>query len=237
MKKIQYILLASLAIGAGASAASLPEEAAAMAEQFLSQKMGGKTADGGSLTAAVMSTSDKAVKKTKSLKKAEFYAYNAPQGGFVLMSANGDDLRVMGYSTDAGLSFDNMPEALQEWMVAYKAATASSDFSNSYPTPTVAPVAPLLKTKWGQGAPFNRKCPKYNGNPMLTGCTATAMAQILNYYKSNSKGYDVLEYVNEGVGNKEISVDFTKISYDWANMLDVYEEGSYTDAQADAVAQ
>lgn len=153
------------------------------------------------------------------------------------MSANGDDLRVMGYSTDAGLSFDNMPEALQEWMVAYKAATASSDFSNSYPTPTVAPVAPLLKTKWGQGAPFNRKCPKYNGNPMLTGCTATAMAQILNYYKSNSKGYDVLEYVNEGVGNKEISVDFTKISYDWANMLDVYEEGSYTDAQADAVAQ
>lgn len=110
MKKIQYILLASLAIGAGASAASLPEEAAAMAEQFLSQKMGGKTADGGSLTAAVMSTSDKAVKKTKSLKKAEFYAYNAPQGGFVLMSANGDDLRVMGYSTDAGLSFDNMPE-------------------------------------------------------------------------------------------------------------------------------
>lgn len=130
MKKIQYILLASLAIGAGASAASLPEEAAAMAEQFLSQKMGGKTADGGSLTAAVMSTSDKTVKKTKSLKKAEFYAYNAPQGGFVLMSANGDDLRVMGYSTDAGLSFDNMPEALQEWMVAYKAATASSDFSN-----------------------------------------------------------------------------------------------------------
>ena len=172
MKKIQYILLASLAIGAGASAASLPEEAAAMAEQFLSQKMGGKTADGGSLTAAVMSTSDKTVKKTKSLKKAEFYAYNAPQGGFVLMSANGDDLRVMGYSTDARLSFDNMPEALQEWMVAYKAATASSDFSNSYPTPTVAPVAPLLKTKWGQGAPFNRKCPKYNGNPMLTGCTA-----------------------------------------------------------------
>lgn len=119
MKKIQYILLASLAIGAGASAASLPEEAAAMAEQFLSQKMGGKTADGGSLTAAVMSTSDKAVKKTKSLKKAEFYAYNAPQGGFVLMSANGDDLRVMGYSTDAGLSFDNMPEALQDgwWLI------------------------------------------------------------------------------------------------------------------------
>lgn len=137
MKKIQYILLASLAIGAGASAASLPEEAAAMAEQFLSQKMGGKTADGGSLTAAVMSTSDKAVKKTKSLKKAEFYAYNAPQGGFVLMSANGDDLRVMGYSTDAGLSFDNMPEALQEWMVAYR-----------QPQPLLISATLILRLQW-----------------------------------------------------------------------------------------
>lgn len=39
MKKIQYILLASLAIGAGASAASLPEEAAAMAEQFPAKKV------------------------------------------------------------------------------------------------------------------------------------------------------------------------------------------------------
>lgn len=39
MKKIQYILLASLAIGAGASAASLPEEAAAMAEQFPGRKV------------------------------------------------------------------------------------------------------------------------------------------------------------------------------------------------------
>ena len=39
MKKIQYILLASLAIGAGASAASLPEEAAAMAEQFHHEKL------------------------------------------------------------------------------------------------------------------------------------------------------------------------------------------------------
>ena len=68
MKKIQYILLASLAIGAGASAASLTEEAAAMADPFLSPTMCGKPAVGGSLTAAVMSTSDKAVKKPKSLK-------------------------------------------------------------------------------------------------------------------------------------------------------------------------
>lgn len=41
MKKIQHILLASLAIGAGASAASLPEKATAMAELLLSQKKGG----------------------------------------------------------------------------------------------------------------------------------------------------------------------------------------------------
>lgn len=95
----------------------------------------------------------------------------------------------------------------------------------------------MIKAKWGQGAPYNRKCPKYEGSPLLAGCTAVAMAQIMHYYKSTNPCLGEIEYVNKGVGSKEISVDFTKSTYDWSNMLDVYEDGNYTDVQADAVAK
>lgn len=200
--------------------------------------MGGvkTTFKGGSLTFGA-SSATKHIKRTNTQQSADYCAYNAPDGGYVLMAADGGDFQVMGYSTNAHFSFDNMPDALQEWMADYKEALASTEVGNTYPSPTVAPVAPMITTKWGQGEPYNLKCPKYNGNPMLTGCTATAMAQILYYYKSQSRGLGTVEYVNEGVGNKELSVDYTKINYDWANMLDEYEAGSYTDAQANAVAQ
>lgn len=191
---------------------------------------------GGKLTAA--KTHEKTIKKVSKLhNEADYYAYNAQDGGFVLMLTDGDELSVIGYSVDAKFSFDNMPEALQEWMTAYKELAVSGKVKNTYPTPTVTPVAPIIKTKWGQREPFNRLCPKCDGSPMLAGCTAVAMAQILNHYKSDATGYDKLEYVNQGYGNKELSVDFTKIHYDWANMLDTYEEGQYTDAQAEAVAK
>ncbi len=47
----------------------------------------------------------------------------------------------------------------------------------SYASTTVR--EPLLKTKWGQGYPYNGKTP----NNWPTGCVTTAVAQIMNYYK------------------------------------------------------
>lgn len=34
-----------------------------------------------------------------------------------------------------------------------------------------------------QGTPFNNDCPKVNGTKTPTGCVATAMAQVMNYWK------------------------------------------------------
>ncbi len=238
MNKLRQLALLSLVVAANASATSLAERASDKAISFLAEKIGGvKTQIKGGTLSFAASSASKHIKSTNAQQEADYYAYNAPDGGYVLMAADGADFQVMGYSTEAQFSFDNIPEALQEWMADYKEALASAGSGNTYPSPTVEPVAPMITTKWGQGEPYNLKCPKYNGNPMLTGCTATAMAQILNYYKSQSYGLGTIEYVNEGVGNKELSVDYTKINYDWANMLDTYEEGSYTDAQANAVAQ
>ena len=45
-------------------------------------------------------------------------------------------------------------------------------------------VGPYLEVKWGQKAPYNTYCEKVGmEEPCATGCTATALAQILSYYQ------------------------------------------------------
>ncbi len=58
---------------------------------------------------------------------------------------------------------------------------------------TLAHITPLLPVEWGQRAPYNNKvggkCPNNNGgyDPHLTGCVATATAQIMVYWKYPAK--------------------------------------------------
>lgn len=238
MKYLQLLALMVLAISASASVANISQKATDVAKQFLTQKAGLRSLPQGELTMAVMQTTpDKAVKLKKGkAAQADYYAYNVPNGGFVLMAPLTDgEIKVVGYSIDSNFEFDNAPDALVAWLTSYKEAVATR--GNTYPHPTVKPVTPILTTKWGQGDPYNRMCPKYDGNSLLAGCTAVAMAQIMYHYKSTAPCQGKLEYVNEGVGNKELSVDFSKTSYDWGSMLPTYDKGHYTDAQANAVAK
>lgn len=67
-------------------------------------------------------------------------------------------------------------------------------------------VEPLLKTKWGQGAPYNNECwetgslrPTIGWTPghAPTGCVATAMAQVMKYHawpQAYGEGADAYEY-------------------------------------------
>ena len=136
-------------------------------------------------------------------QEADFYAYNAESNGqkcFVLMaSGNAGEMDVIGYGTNGAFSFDNMPYALREWMQNYAAATATASATTPRAAlPPAEPVAPMLSSKWGQGAPYNDACPVNQGNKTLVGCTATAMAQVLYYYKSDRKGEGLIEYVSGG---------------------------------------
>lgn len=77
-------------------------------------------------------------------------------------------------------------------------------------------VPAMLSTTWAQYAPYYNMTPQVDGKQCLTGCIATALAQILNYYQYPEK-----------------LADGTVI--DWANMLPSYS-GEYTEAQGNAVA-
>lgn len=103
-------------------------------------------------------------------------------------------------------------------------------------------VTQLLTTEWGQSAPYYNLTPTYGTTHYVTGCVATAMAQIMNYHEWPDKGvgtsswrYTMYDSNNQETGTKRATVVFSTTTYDWANMLDKYTSG-YTDAQATAVA-
>ncbi len=90
--------------------------------------------------------------------------------GFVMFAGNGADAQMIGYGLNDTIHIQNIPPMAEEFISNYnkaviKASQSTSQGSGTYPNPTVAHVEPFIKAKWGQGAPFNAKCPKYQGKP------------------------------------------------------------------------
>ena len=118
-------------------------------------------------------------------------------------------------------------------------AEAKALRSSGYQQPTVAPL--LGSIQWDQIIPYNKMCPMYNSTDRsVTGCVATAMAQVMMYYQyPKTLQADIPAYVTR---TKYLSIPQINKgeSYDWNNMLPQYasyEPLNYTDAQAAAVAK
>ncbi len=96
-------------------------------------------------------------------------------------------------------------------------------------------IAPLCMTSWGQGEPFNLECPEYNGERCLSGCVATAMAQVMKYHNWPPQGKGELTYRAEKIGT-DIYTNFSQYTLDWENMLYDYSATSANEQQRQAVA-
>ena len=102
-------------------------------------------------------------------------------------------------------------------------------------------TGPLLTSSWHQREPYNNYCPEDAGGRCVVGCTATAMAQILNYWQWPASGFGSHEYfwsadACPGGGTaRYLNADFAD-EYDWANMLDSCDLG-YTLEEEQAVAE
>ena len=122
---------------------------------------------------------------------AAYYVFNAQAGhGFVVVSGDDRTQQVLGYSDNGHFDPNNVPENLQDMLDQYATEIAMLDnglieAGNEAAIPTKASdaVQPLVKSMWGQRAPFYFQCPQVESNYCITGCTATAMAQIMHYHK------------------------------------------------------
>ncbi len=131
--------------------------------------------------------------KQKNLRRAAtmttttnaYYVFNAENnGGFVIVAGDDRMPEILGYATKGELNEDKAPCGLK-WLLSHYEETAQllgknqeSRNTNRSGKPS---IAPLMVTKWGQDYPYNLQCPYIGSSQCITGCVATAMAQIMNY--------------------------------------------------------
>lgn len=154
---------------------------------------------------------------------------------FVIISADNCIKPVLGYSTDSPFLDENqhIPTNAMEWIKEYDKAIDSISKHDYLPEDNSAEwncifkpkdmksvnyhVEPLIKTRWDQWEPYNALCP----NDCPAGCTAVAMAQLMNYWKNPTKGVGCHYYTPETHPEfGEQSAFFGITTYDWDNMPD-----------------
>ena len=202
---------------------------------------------------------------------AYYYVFNAGNdGGYVIVSGDDRTEPILGYVDHGTFDPDNIPDNMRSWLQLYADQIKYIVENNINPDSpllkkrnkirgTKHSVPELLTTRWNQGKPYNITCPKYylekdknETTPLpersfpATGCTATAMAQVMNFYKFPEKtkavipGYSI-DYYSEKDGSKK-SVSQKAIPrntiIDWENMQDTYDwsDGHVANKQDSAVA-
>lgn len=177
---------------------------------------------------------------------------NGGDNGFVIVSGDDRLPEVIGYATHGMLSEDNMPVQLKSLLDAFEKQYATIADDDAKMQIAIAErkalaeaslaanisVSPLLgDIAWGQGTPFNDQCPLIGDTRAVTGCVATAMAQLIRYHQYPSQlQADIPGYTTKS------SISLPAISasegvYEYEKMLPKYVTGSYTEEQGAAVAK
>ncbi|MBD5358047.1 MAG: hypothetical protein HDR88_13750 [Bacteroides sp.] len=170
------------------------------------------------------------------------YVFNRPMnGGYMIVSADDVAYPLLGYADSGSFSEEEMPPQMKWWLeeyarqIQYASEHPSAILNSSVRKAYGEAISPQLKTKWDQVAPYNDMCPLYGTQRTYTGCVATAMAQVMNYWKYPEVGQGNISYDSESLG-KRLSLNFANRKFEWDKMLDTYDYGQYTDEEGAAVA-
>lgn len=195
------------------------------------------------------------------LSQESYYVFpNANSKGFTIVSGDDRLPEIVGYSSQGSYDENNLPEGFVSFMEAYQNlynkvnlgdAEALKNLAEikawrnkkNASAETSSAVAPLLgNIEWDQTSPYNNMCPRYDSvHVAATGCVATAMAQVMAYYKYPKQlKADIPGYVNRwnGIPMEIPAITREEGIYDWDNMLPKYnKEANATQQQKDAVAK
>lgn len=193
-------------------------------------------------SSAKRSASNKAPRLILANDRNEFYVFNDEvNGGYVVVSGDERMPDVLGYSYTGHFDAENIPCNMRAWLEDYASQVI---YLRSHPEAQASrrtktsrdEISPLLKCHFDQGKYYNDKCPIVDGEHCFTGCTATAMAQIMYYYQWPKQTTGIIP----GYTTKTKRIDMPDIpitTIDWDNMLEQYDsEEEYSEKQVDAIS-
>lgn len=161
---------------------------------------------------------------------ANVYAFNHASRGYLIVAGDTDmGAAVIGYSDTGRIDPANMPPALVDMLDAYSTSRLEVPLGRA----GSENIAPLMSTQWDQTDPYNRDCPVIDGAPCVTGCPATAIAQVLAVKRYPDCGTGVAQ---ARLGNGSVTMNLDEHPIDWDNIAEDYTDGKFTDEQAAAVA-
>ena len=117
-----------------------------------------------------------------------YYVFNAEdKGGFVIVAGDDRMRSILGYAEKGSFDQEALPDNIK-WLLDFYAQVAGSLSTEQKSNAPVASssrpeLQPLITTTWDQWAPYNAHCPEIYGQLPATGCVATAMAQVINYFQ------------------------------------------------------
>ncbi len=234
MRKFYFILFLTMLFAIGVNANPVTKETALKsAQKFMEKRHVQGTAN---LSLTYKSVRSYAAKgRGVAAKDAYYYVFNNEKGGFVIVSGDDATEEILGYSDTGTFDVNNIPDNMKELLDSYQEEItyARNNGMSKVKAANVTEVSkqviePLIETTWGQDNPYNLQCFTTSGSQAVTGCVATAMAQVMYYHKwprestTEIPAYSTYEAL-------------PATTFDWSNMLVGYS-GNETNENVNANA-
>lgn len=244
MKRLGLLTWLLLTVGYALAAEVTEQDARREAETFLRQR--GRMPQAAPMRLAAKARRNRAAATDEA---CSYYVFNVgSNNGFVVVSGDDRTDAILGYADSGMIDLDRMPDALKAWLEGYADQMAWLD---EHPHATKqqvrrasrSAIAPLITTRWNQGAPYNLYCPVFPegdanaGKQCAAGCVATSMAQLMYYHQwPKTATPDLPGYKTR---NGKFTLDaLSGVAFQWAKMQKTYVSSADLDIPANAaVAQ
>lgn len=244
-----FALLFLLFLWSSAVAAPVSKETA----KTIAQKVFGETSlrAKSSISLDFIQYSPEELRSAHHPQEVYYYIFNRGKNeGFAIIAGDDRLHEVLAYDRQGHFDPSNIPAPVQYWLDLYKTQIKEL-YNGSLKTKKVSSslridkqVSALLEKetiRWGQTYPYNYLCPTIPweyGARAVTGCVATAIAQILRYHKWPQRGQGSVSYTDKDpYGRRQdayYSVNFDH-DYQWEMMPGNFEKGVASEEQAKAI--
>ena len=171
-----------------------------------------------------------------------YYVFNVGNDkGFVIVAGDDAVSPILAYADRGDFSEREMAPAAKAMLESYAQQIEMIQQNPSLAvaaSTSYAAIAPMVESQWNQSEPYNYMCPTIEGEPgrSVTGCVATAMAQIMYYHKWPVAETKVIPAYQ--MSNGELIAGANPVTLDWDAMQSTYTGSeAEDDPSALAVAQ